>query len=123
MPSVNKVIERVKRMKPNTLEDQDLARYLMELDGRIYKEITSADHPDVTPPAKWPEEGDKQLLVAEPYDNLYDHYLTAMIEYWMREYGNYNNTVALFQQAYDEFRAYYRRKHRPKESRATGLFR
>lgn len=123
MPSINNVIARVKELKPSPLRDEDMARYLMELDGRIYKELTAADHPEMTPPAAWPEDGDKQLLVQAPYDVLYDHYLTAMIEYWMREYGNYNNTVALFQQAYDEYRAWYRRTHRPEKRRVTGLFR
>lgn len=112
--TMNKVLERVGRTKPNALSDEDKARWLLELDRRIYEEITKADDPERTPPEVFPEDGEKELVVKAPYDNLYDLYLTAMIEYWMREYDAYNNTVTLFRQAYDEFRARWRRDHRPK---------
>lgn len=113
--TINKVIERVGRTKPNALSDEDKARWLLELDRRIYEEITKEADPERTPPEAFPEDGEKELVVKAPYDNLYDLYLTAMIEYWMREYDAYNNTVLLFQQAYDEFRAKWRRDHRPKQ--------
>ncbi len=114
--TINKVIERVARTKPNALAEQDQVRYLIELDRRIYEEIIRGDEPERVGPRRFPEDGDMELVVGEPYDNLYDHYLTAMIEYWMREYDAYNNTTALFMQAYDEFRARWRRDHRPRET-------
>lgn len=122
MTTINKVIERVGRMKPNALADEDKARYLIELDRRIYEEITRADEPERVGPQAFPEDGDMELIVRAPYDNLYDHYLTAMIEYWMREYDAYNNTTALYRQAYDEFRARWRRDHRPKGQRPFDVF-
>lgn len=114
MPSVNEVIERVGRLKPNAIEDEDKARWLMELDGRTYQDLTKGEAPEKTPPQTWPEDGDKELLAPPPYDNMYDLYLTAMIEFYMREYNNYNNTVGLFNQAMEEFRARWRQDHPPR---------
>lgn len=123
MPTINKVIERVGRTKPNALAEEDKARILMELDRRIYEEITKADKPERVPPKMFPEDGDMELVVQAPYDNLYDLYLTAMLEFWMREYDAYNNTVLLFQQAYDEFRARWRREHKPEQGQGFHVMR
>lgn len=113
MATINEVLERVSRTKPSGMDDTDKARILVELDNRIYQEITAEDEPNRMPPKEWPEDEDEELIVRAPYDNLYDFYLTAMIEYWMREYGNYNNSAALFQEAYNEFRSRWRRDHTP----------
>ncbi|MEA4934805.1 MAG: hypothetical protein VB071_14670 [Lawsonibacter sp.] len=115
MSTINEVIQRVDRIKPNALEEKDKARWLMELDGRTWREVTAADTPEAKPPEQWPEDGGKPLLVSAPYDNMYDLYLMAMIEFAQGEYSAYNNTVALFDQAQQEWRALYRREHLPKE--------
>lgn len=117
MPSVNEVIERVDRVKVNPYEDADKARWLMELDGKIYQEVTAfpltEEGENPAPPRVWPEEGDKPLLVDPPYDRLYDLYLFAMIDYHDREYAGYNNAMELFNAAMGEFRRKWRRDHRP----------
>lgn len=116
MPSINEVMERVDRVTPNTIEQQDKARWLMELDGRVYAEVTQADAPNTLPPQSWPEDGDKPLLVEAPRDNIYDLYLIAMVQFYMREYSDYNNTVDQFTKAYNEFLAWYRRNHVPRQT-------
>ena len=114
MPSINEVIGRVDALRPNALEEQDKARWLVELDGRNYREVTMMDAPEALPPQRWPEDGDKPLLVESPYDSMYSLYLTAMVEFALGEYQAYNNTCALFDQAQQEWRAAYRRAHCPK---------
>lgn len=113
MPTINEVIRRVDKQRPNTLEDKEKARWLIQLDGRIYEEATKADAPEVTPPLIWPEDGDKELLVASPYDRMYYLYLTAMVEFSQGEYDAYNNTVDSYEQARAEWRSWYRRTHLP----------
>ena len=49
MESINTVIERVRRTKPNAIEEKDQARWLLTLDGRVYEEVTRADEPDRLP--------------------------------------------------------------------------
>lgn len=122
MPTINEILERVDRLKPNALEDKDKARWLLDLDRRTYVELTQADAPEVLPPEKWPEDGDKPLLVPPPYDNMYDLYLVAMIEFSREEYSAYNNTAELFDQAQKEYRAQYRRTHRPRARHLKNVF-
>lgn len=121
MPTINEVMERVGQVRPNAIDEQVKARWLIELDGRVYQETTMADDPDTLPPKRWPEDGDKPLLVLEPRDNVYDLYLTAMIQFYMREYSDYNNTVDQFTKAYQDYRAWYRRTHKPKQTAVLRL--
>lgn len=117
MPTINEVIERVERIKPVvSIDDQDKARWLMELDGRIWNEVITKsvhDTPPEEPPKEWPEDGDKPLLVSYPYDRLYDLYLIAMLEFAIREFGNYNNSMAAFNDALDKFAYHHRNTHMP----------
>ena len=117
MPTINEVIERVERIKPVVnIDDQDKARWLIELDGRIWREIVQKsehDTPPEEPPKEWPEDGDKQLLVASPYDSIYDLHLMAQMEFALREYGNYNNSMAAFNSLLDIYACHYRNNHMP----------
>lgn len=116
MPSMNEVMERVKRTKPNTIEGKDQARWLLTLDGRVYEEVTKADDPEKLPVKSWPDDGDKPLLAESPYDSIYDMYLTAMICFALGEYNDYNNIVDQFEKTFRDFKAWWRRNHVPKQT-------
>lgn len=113
MPSINEVIERVDRNKPNTFDEQTKATWLARVDGRISIEILKEDPPTLY---TYPDDGDKDLLVKEPFDNLYDHYLEAMIDYTNKEFANYNNSMLMYNEAMDGFAKWYIRTHVPKSA-------
>ena len=122
-----------------------MAKWLLELEGRLWIDLVGTsvipwrDCPQPQPPqtdgteeeipmiplvpawppaerAKvWPEDGDKPLLAPAPYDRVYDYWLIANMEFAIREYTNYNNTVYLYNEAYQEFAGWFRRKFRAKE--------
>lgn len=146
--TINEVLERVSRLKPNAVEDRDVAFWLLRLDEQLFKElhmpklVPISTYPDLVPdqkteqdsdneestdskipsaellvefrrPKEWPRDKDIPLVAKAPYDYLYVLYATAMIEFFNREYNNYNNTILLYQQAVTEFRRAYRRTHHP----------
>lgn len=113
METINTVIERVKRLTPNTIDERDQARWLIALDNRVYNDVTGKECPDKSPTKNWPEDGDKPLLAETPYDNIYVLYLAAMVYFSLGEYDDYNNVVEQFDQAFKEFRARWRQDHRP----------
>ncbi len=39
MPSINEVIERVNRVRPDAIDDGTKAAWLLELDGQLYREV------------------------------------------------------------------------------------
>ena len=116
MPSMNEVMERVKRTKPNAIDEKDQARWLLTLDRRVYEEVTKADVPENLPVKSWPEDGDKPLLADTPYDSVCDLYLTAMICFALGEYNDYNNIAEQFERTFQDFRAWWRRHHVPEQT-------
>lgn len=110
MPTINEVIERNDKIKPNAYSEQVKAGWLYRLDGRISEEIMHIDPPEKY---QYPEDGDKELLVPEPYDELYDYYVQAMIDFYNKEINSYNNSMIMHNDALSKFSQYYIRHNQP----------
>lgn len=108
--TVNTVIEQALRLHPDTVPDSIKCRWLSELDGKIMRETM---HRDDFVPYKFPEDGDRELVVQPPYDNLYELYIIAMSDFFSGEMANYSASALLFEQAYSEFRKNYIRSNMP----------
>ena len=54
------------------------------------------------------------MLVPAPYDDIYIRWLEAQMDYANGEYNKYNNSVAIYNEAYTNFARYYNRTHMPK---------
>ena len=59
MTTMNKVLETLSRLKPNTVKDEDISRWLLEIDGQLFKELYMTE--DTVHPQKWPEDGDVEF--------------------------------------------------------------
>lgn len=118
--TIQEAIYRVDRLKPNQYEAIQKIRWLSKLDGMIWKEVMMT-HVGLT----WEQirEGfqgyedasrDTELLVPYPYDeDIYNYYLQSQIDKENMEIAKYNQTAALFNNAYKAFCDYYNRTHRP----------
>lgn len=108
MATMNTVIERIDGLKPNAYTDEDKYRWINALEGTVSLQVMELDEPVVH---ELPRDADKDLLVAHPFDDIYELYVSAMIDYHNREYNNYNNAALMFQERFDQFKAWYIRKH------------
>lgn len=108
--TINFVIEHVAKLHPDTVPDSIKCRWLSELDGKIMKETM---HKDDFIPYRFPDDGERELVVKEPYDNLYELYLIAMSDFFSGELANYSSSAVLFEEAYSEFRKSYLRNNMP----------
>jgi hypothetical protein len=113
MPTINEVINRVDKNKPNTYDAQTKANWLCKVDGRVSTEVLGQEPPIQY---KYPNDGDKELIVPFPYDSLYDYYLEAMIDYSNKEFGSYNNAMILYNEAAESYAKRHIRMNRPKSS-------
>lgn len=131
----NKAIEVIDRLKPNAYSEEDKLRWINELDGMVkrvvfqwdekykaeieaqYKneEITEEAYKEIidkTKPYAYPDDMDVELCIPFPFDDVYAKYLEAKIDYHNREYGNYNNSVMMFDSQFSEFKKAYIREHK-----------
>ena len=113
MATPNKVIETVDRVKPNAYEPEDKLRWISELDGLIRRVVMQAEE---AAEYRYPDDGDRDLLVPYPFDDIYSLYMQAKIDFYNKDYNDYNNAVAVFQERFDEFRKAYIRENMPKDS-------
>ena len=115
-------INEVNSLKPNMYDDETKIRWLSRLESRIYQDVIltheyneGEDEIAFTPYTV--EDGEKTLIVGEPYDELYVRWLEAMIDYNNREFDAFNNSNAVFEAVYSSFFQAYNRSHMPKGKR------
>jgi hypothetical protein len=104
----NKAIEIVDKLKLNSYSEEDKLRWINELEGMAQRLVFQED--EIMQYA-YPDDMDKELLITAPYDDVYTLFLEAKIDYYNREYGNYNNSAMMFEAQYNEFKKDYIRKH------------
>lgn len=115
--TAGEAIALVDKMKPNRFSADEKFRWLTDIDGMIVRELieTHADSPLTEPFAGYrPEKDEDTVLIAHaPYDGLYRWYLESQIDLGNMEIAKYNNTKAMFNQAYIAYTYYYNRTHMP----------
>lgn len=109
--TINQVIEQVSRLSPGAVENRDIAQWILALDEKLFTQLRMPK--DTDRPKMWPKDGDVQLVVAPPYDGLYALYAQLKMEFYRKDYEEYNNTAEAYNDAVNEFRKAYRRAHPP----------
>ena len=115
-----KIIEalnRIDSLKHNTYTQNEKVAWLSRLDSMVKRLIidTHEDGEDITFTG-YDDTTDLQteLLVPAPFDEMYLRWLEAQIDYTNGEYDKYNNSILMYQTAYDGYANYYNRNHMPK---------
>lgn len=101
--TMNSVIEYVDGVKPNVYTDEDKYRWINTLEGMLSAEVYGDKEPLRY---EIPADADKPLRVGHPYEEIYALYVMAMIDFHNREYGNYNNTMTMFQARLEQLKAF-----------------
>lgn len=113
MATVNSVIEYVDRLKPNIYTDEDKYTWISRLEGMISHDVLQEEGSQYISP----DDADIPLQVSAPYDDIYALYVAAMIDFYNKEYNNYNNSVLMFQDRLDAFKAWYIQNHAASKAR------
>ena len=110
-------IDQIDAQKHNTYSYREKVSWLNRLDGMVKRliidtheggeDIVFEGYTENTDPRT-------ELLVPSPFDEIYIRWLETQIDYANGEYDHYNNSVAMYQTAYDGYRNWYNRNHMPK---------
>ena len=115
--TIQDAISTLDEMKPNAMSDVLKMKYLTEIEQLIHAEIVLKHvHPaeqDAKP--KYTTETDKltELLVPDPYSDVYVKYLMTQVDRQNQEDGRYNIDRAQFEAAYMTMSDWWTRTHRP----------
>lgn len=109
-------INRIDSLKHNTYTNGDKVAWLSRLDSMVKKliidthegadEVTFTGYDDST-------DLQTELLIPEPFDEVYLRWLEAQIDYHNGEYGKYNNAILMYNTAYEAYQNFYNRTHMP----------
>lgn len=113
--TAREAIERVDTLKYNQFTTREKLGWLQNLEWQIKAEIIDGHEDDfMENPAFLSEDTmDADLLAIPPYDDMYLKWLEAQIDYHNGEFDRYNNSIALFQTAFDGYKNFYHRHHMP----------
>lgn len=103
MSTYAEIIERVDQYKPSAFEPEEKLRWLTELDGKIAVEVMMMSMAGVRSMPRGPEAMDCEPLVSFPYEDIYDRWLEAKIDYHNGEMNEYQNSMAAYNAAYNGF--------------------
>lgn len=106
----------INERKPNNYTELDKVGWLSELETMIKNDIIDTHEGGegvIFNGYDQNTDTETELLLSEPYDDLYIKWLETKIDYYNAEYGKYNNSTIAFNNAYSAFERYYNRTHKP----------
>lgn len=106
--TIKEVIKRADELRPNAIEEEIKAAWVWTLDGDIANMMGTKHPADPFPQ-------DAELLASHPHDEMYIFYLMAMIDTANRDSTLYANDSLLFNSAYGEAKASWRRANCPEK--------
>lgn len=115
--TIQAAIERIDVMKPNMFSDTQKIAWLSEVDSFVWREIIKT-HEGVPAGVDFvgydqDTEMDTELLVPEPYTDIYDAYLSAQMDLKNAESGKYTQNMVRFNNAWQTYGDFYNRHHQP----------
>ena len=115
--TISEAITKIDSLKPNGYSQTDKIGWLSLADGMIKNNVidtheggegvTFNGYDDDTPL-------DTELIVKEPYDEMYLSWLSSKIDFYNGEYARYNNNITRFNDTFSSYKNHYNRTHMPK---------
>lgn len=118
--TIRQVLDEIAELQPHSFGSERMIKWLRQLDMELWEKIikTHEGWQDVPrPDYRVESDDDTVLLVPEPYECIYIHWLQSRIDYSMAEFGRFNNSNAAFEADRTEYAAWYNRTHMPLQVR------
>lgn len=115
--TIMEAISLVDTLKVNTCSQDQKVQWLSRVDSMVKRLIIDvhegADQVDFKGYNK-DTDTRTELLVPEPFDEMYQRFLEAQIDLASGEIPKYNNAIELFNNSFREYSGYYTRTHMPR---------
>ena len=98
--TIRQAIDRLDSRMANTFTNSDKVAWLSAADSMINASVFSTSGTEYSD-----ADLDTYLLAPAPVDEMYLHYLEAMIHYHNHDYGEYNNAVVQYTEQIEAYRA------------------
>ena len=115
---LGEAITEVNLLKANAYTEEQMTRWTTELENYVIESVFNRAEGNDYKPVVYDYDLDleKELMIPDPYSEIYIYYVCSKIDYWDREMDSYNNSIAMYNAAYQNFAAYMRRTYKPKSA-------
>ncbi len=101
--TLSAAIREADELRPgNPFGNDRKTAWINALEGRIQTDVFLRDTVEIKS-YDYDTDGETELLLKAPYDDLYLHYLLAMIDFSLGEYSEYENSMAMFNGLFGNF--------------------
>ena len=115
--NIQQALDKVDAMLPNMMERALKIDFLTEIEQYIHNEIVMkhehTEEQEVLPVYTEQTDPGTELIIPDPYSNLYYYYVMAKIDEQNLEFDKFNTHWALFENKYDTMSDWYTREHMP----------
>ncbi len=115
--TVREAIEKVTALNKHNFEKKTLIDWLSDVDGQMKEELFDnyiLEQELAYKRYDADDDMDTELLVPDPYSELYIYYLLMQINYFSEETARYNNAAEIFNGLSNTFRCKFARTHNVK---------
>ena len=116
--TIDQAIAMADALRPNLLGDGEKARWVIELEDRLERELGREARS-----LRWPEDGGVTLAAQGGYEDVYVLWLCARIDLALREYDNWNNMASILNALIDDYKKQCLRDEAPAPKQARGVWR
>lgn len=112
---IGEAIATLDELKANTYTQENKVMWLSRLDKMVVENVLkhyegTEDYEFNGYNAETDEE--TELLMPEPFAEAYIRYMSAQIDLHNADYEEYNNTIELFNEMYQQYKNWYNRNHK-----------
>lgn len=114
---IREALAAIDEARPNKFTEQEKVAWLSQLDGRVKLEIIDTHEDDEKVIFDGYDEStdiETELLIPEPFSDIYLRHMEAQMDYLNGEIARYNNSVGMFNAQWKAYRNWYNRMHAPK---------
>ena len=120
--TLKEIITLADELNPNAFSNDVKASWVSEAEHTVLSEIHCLAPGEIQDLFPYEAHKNDRLTLAPGDDKIYVLYLQAMIDFSNKEYGAYNNDMALFNESLDTYAKWYVRTHKAGEALVSGMY-
>lgn len=109
MATLKEIIDLVDKDKVNGYTSEEKTQWISNVEMQIAREVFGTDVPEYD----WETDQETELLLGAPFEDIYELYVMAQIDFHQGEYNRYNNELSQFNTRLQDAQAWHIREHRP----------
>ncbi len=107
-------IEKADELRPNGISEELKRGWLTDIEGECVEHLNRHEGGNAEPWVCTEDEEDTEMILSEPYEMAYVYKLMAEVDRAQGEYDRANSEATVCNGYMEDWKAWYRRNHRPK---------